>query len=208
MWRATGRGCWGRDVGSAVAGDAASHDGDHGPVEVGLVAFGQAFVVADAPPVFHNPSRCAPDHPAAGQHLESVQVVGPLDDLHGAAGRPGDQLAGVSAVAQIRLTCRNPAASRHSRWRAASRSCTEAAVTTITRDEAEGIGGDVLFAALDFLPGVMPPAGLADGVAPLADWESMTAAVGLMLRPVSSRACPRSSSCILLVAPLACYART
>ncbi len=45
---------------------------------------------------------CLPSYTsAAGQDLEGVQVVRALDDLRGAvqrAGRPGDQLAGVSAV--------------------------------------------------------------------------------------------------------------
>lgn len=33
--------------GGAVAGEAAGHDDDHGPVDVGLMVGGQAFVVAD-----------------------------------------------------------------------------------------------------------------------------------------------------------------
>lgn len=36
---------------AGCAGEAAGHDDDHGPVEVGLVVGGQPFVVADGAPV-------------------------------------------------------------------------------------------------------------------------------------------------------------
>ncbi len=52
--------------GFVAAGDAASHDGDHGTVEVGLVAFGQALAVTDAPPVFHDPPERALHDPGGG----------------------------------------------------------------------------------------------------------------------------------------------
>lgn len=62
---------------------------------------GQPLVIADAASVFHDPSERPLDDPAAGQHLEGVQVVRALNDLQGAvqrASRPGEQLAGVPAV--------------------------------------------------------------------------------------------------------------
>jgi hypothetical protein len=65
------------------------------------VVCGEAFVVAGAAAVAGDPGQGALDHPAARQHFEGVQVIGPSDDLHGqvqpAAG-PRDELAGVAAV--------------------------------------------------------------------------------------------------------------
>jgi hypothetical protein len=41
----------------------------------------QAFVVTDGPAVPGDPGQRPLDHPAAGQDLEGVQVIGPPDDL-------------------------------------------------------------------------------------------------------------------------------
>ena len=46
-------GLWCREL---AAGDAGGHDVDHRPVQVGFVVLGQSLVIADAPPVFHDPS--------------------------------------------------------------------------------------------------------------------------------------------------------
>ena len=85
----------------AGLGQAAGHEGDHGPQDHGFVAGGEAFVVADGPAVLADPGEGALDDPAAGQDLEGVQVRGAPDDLEGElerAGGPGDELAGVDAV--------------------------------------------------------------------------------------------------------------
>jgi hypothetical protein len=41
--------------GGALSGEAAGHDDDHGPVDVGLVVDGLPLVVADGPPVPGDP---------------------------------------------------------------------------------------------------------------------------------------------------------
>ena len=80
-------------------GQAAGHEGDHGPQDHGFVAGGQVLVVADGAAVLADPGEGPLDDPAAGQDLEGVQVaLG--DDLQGhLQGRgPGGELAGVSGV--------------------------------------------------------------------------------------------------------------
>ena len=77
------------------------HDDDHGPVDVGLVTVGQPFVVPDGPAMASDPRQRAFYYPAAGQDLESMQVIGSFHDLEGELERclgRGDQLAGVAAV--------------------------------------------------------------------------------------------------------------
>ena len=64
-----------------LAGEAAGHDDDHGPVDVGLVVGGQPFVVADGAAVAGNPGQGPLDHPPAGQDFEGVQVIGPFHDF-------------------------------------------------------------------------------------------------------------------------------
>jgi MarR family transcriptional regulator, negative regulator of the multidrug operon emrRAB len=72
-----------------AAGDTGGHDVDHRPVQEDLVMFGEPTAVADAAAVFHDPAERPLHHPAAGQHLEGVQVIGPLDDLQDAVQRAG-----------------------------------------------------------------------------------------------------------------------
>lgn len=60
---------------SAGACETAGHEGDHGPVDGGLVVGGQVFVVADAAAVAGDPGPGSPNHPAAGQDPEGVQVI-------------------------------------------------------------------------------------------------------------------------------------
>ena len=82
-------------------GQAAGHEGGHGPHDHGFVAGGQALVVADGAAVAGDPGQRPLHDPPAGQYLEGVQVIGPPDDLHRELERglgPGDQLAGVAAV--------------------------------------------------------------------------------------------------------------
>ena len=42
-------------AGGALAGEAAGHDDDHGPVDVGFVVGGQPLVVPDGAPVAGDP---------------------------------------------------------------------------------------------------------------------------------------------------------
>src|SRR5262245_1755888 len=68
---------------AAIASEAAGHAGDHGPVDGGFVASGEAFVVAGAATVAGDPGQGSFHHPPAGQDFEGVQAVGALDDLDG-----------------------------------------------------------------------------------------------------------------------------
>ena len=80
-------------------GQAAGHEGGHGPQDHGFVAGREAFVVADGAAVLADPGEGALYHPPAGQYLEGVRVA-PGHDLQGHlhAGGPGAQLAGVDGV--------------------------------------------------------------------------------------------------------------
>ncbi len=100
------------------------------------MVFGQALIVGDAPPVFHDPPERALDHPAAGQHLEGMQVAWSLTICRVRRSVLATQVTSSPAYppsAQIKVTARKLAASRHSSGRAPSRSWTEAAVTTTSR---------------------------------------------------------------------------
>ena len=83
----------------AGLGQAACHEGGHGPQDHGFVAGREAFVVADGAAVLADPGEGALDDPPAGQHFEGVRfALG--DDLQGhlQAGGPGGQGAGVSGI--------------------------------------------------------------------------------------------------------------
>src|SRR5436309_13041747 len=84
-----------------LPGEAAAHGDDHGPVDDGLVVCGQPLVVAGGAAVAGDPGQGAPGDPAAGQHLEGVQVTGARDELDGDDERgpgPGDELASVVSL--------------------------------------------------------------------------------------------------------------
>src|SRR6059058_1982764 len=83
------------------AGQAAGHEGDHGPVDGGFVVGGEAFVVAGAAAVAGDPGQRPFDHPAAGQDFEGVLVCGAFDDVDGqveVGGGPGLEFPGVDTV--------------------------------------------------------------------------------------------------------------
>ena len=63
-------------------GQAACHEGGHGPQDHGFVAGREAFVVADGAAVLADPGEGPLDDPAAGQDLEGVRAA-PGDDLDG-----------------------------------------------------------------------------------------------------------------------------
>jgi len=62
------------------AGEAPGHGG-HRPVDHGFMVPGQVLVVADGAAAPGDPRQGPLDDPAAGEHLEGVQVIGPPDDL-------------------------------------------------------------------------------------------------------------------------------
>jgi hypothetical protein len=76
-------------------GEAAGHEGDHGPDDHGFMAGrgrgGEAFVVAGGPAVLADPGEGALDDHAAGQDLEAGDAVaereGFIDNRAAAADR-------------------------------------------------------------------------------------------------------------------------
>jgi hypothetical protein len=56
-------------------GQAAGHEGDHGPEDHGFVAGGQALVVAGGAAVLADPGEGPFYDPAAGQDFEGVRVT-------------------------------------------------------------------------------------------------------------------------------------
>ena len=83
----------------AGLGQAACHEGDHGPQDQGFVAGREAFVVADGPAVLADPGERPLYDPPAGQDLEGVRIA-PGDDLqvhlHGRG--PAAEPAGVDGI--------------------------------------------------------------------------------------------------------------
>src|SRR5260370_12858051 len=63
--------------GGGLAGEAAGHDDDHGPVDVGLMVGAKPFIVADGPAVAGNPRQRPLYDPAAGPYLGGGQVIRP-----------------------------------------------------------------------------------------------------------------------------------
>lgn len=129
-----GEGSWDR-VGSAVAsGEAAGHEGDEGPLDVGFGVGHEAFVVPRVAAGPHRPRIRPFNHPALGQQDEALGVLGLGDDLDGDAQGglgPGGELVSAIAVARPTSTISGCSAWRRvSRTRAASRSWTSAGVTS------------------------------------------------------------------------------
>src|SRR5260370_38815489 len=69
--------------GGGLAGEAAGHDGDHGPVGVGLMVGAKPFIVADGPAGAGNPRQRPPYGPPAGGGLGSGGGVGTAAPLRG-----------------------------------------------------------------------------------------------------------------------------
>jgi len=63
-------------------GQAAGHQGDHGPRDHGFMAGREAFIVAGGTAVLADPGERPLHDPAAGQDLERVRVA-PGDYLDG-----------------------------------------------------------------------------------------------------------------------------
>jgi hypothetical protein len=93
-------------------GQAAGHQGGHGPQDHGFVAGGQVFVVADGASVLADPGEGPLDDPAAGQDLEGVRVAFGDDlDSHLQGGRPAGELA-VRSTYKIASTIRRTGQTR------------------------------------------------------------------------------------------------
>src|SRR5881392_2976934 len=146
-------------------GEAAGHEGDHGPQDHGFVAGGQVLVVAGGAAVLADPGEGPFDDPAAGQDLEGVRVaLG--DDLqsHLQGCGPGGQLAGVSGVGPDQAdTVAGASGVPQQGPRGVAvldRSCGDDHV----QDQPAGVDGDVAFAAVDLLGVIPAAAGAGDGV--------------------------------------------
>jgi len=143
----------------AGLGQAAGHQGDHGPQDHGFVAGGQVLIVADGAAVLADPGECPLYHPAAGQDLKDV-LLAPGDDLHGdLQGRgPDGELAGVggigpdqpdAAAGAVQVPQQRPGAVAVLDGRGGDHH---------GQDQAHRIHGDVPLAAVDLL-GVIPAPG-------------------------------------------------
>ena len=129
----------------------------------------QAFVVADGAAAPGDPRQGPLDDPAAGQHLEGVQVIGPLDDfqrqlrLELGLG-PGDELAGVSAVGPGEPD-RGECFPQVPQQRPGSVAVLDAGGgDQHGQQQPDGVDSDVPLAAVDLLARVVAAAGLPDGL--------------------------------------------
>jgi hypothetical protein len=112
-------------------GQAAGHQGGHGPQDHGFTAGGEASVIAGGAAVPADPGEPPLCDPAAGQDLEGVRVAPGGDlDRHRHGGGPGGELAVQTASARIRRMRPRARWRFRSSGRAASRSGADAAVIT------------------------------------------------------------------------------
>ena len=168
----------------AGLGQAACHQGDHGPQDHGFVAGREAFVVADSAAVLADPGEGPLHDPPAGQDLEGVRLA-PGDDLevHLQGRGPAGELAGVNGLAEIRRTRWLVRCRFHSSGRAASRSWTEAAVITTASSRPIESTAMCRLRPFTFFALSHPRVALGTVSAARTDWESMIAAVGAASRP-------------------------
>jgi GntR family transcriptional regulator len=130
--------------------------------------------------------------------LEGLGVIGPFDDLDGQLQplrRPRQQLPGVAAVGPGPADATTGALEVEQQRPAASRSCTDAGVTSTSSSSPVVSTAMCRLRPLTFLALSQPRLALGTVAAARTDWESMTAAVGSAARPVAWRARPRNMSC-------------
>jgi hypothetical protein len=146
-------------------GQAAGHQGDHGPQDHGFVAGWEAFVVADGAAVLADPGEGPLHDPAAGKDLKRVRVaLGDDLDIHPQGRGPSGELAGVCGIGPGQA---DPAAGTVQVPQ--QRPGGVAVLDGCGGDhhgqqQAHGIDGDVPFAAVDLLGVVPAPAGARHGV--------------------------------------------
>jgi hypothetical protein len=177
-------------------GQAARHEGDHGPQDHGFVARREVFIVADGAAVLADPGESALHDPPAGQDLEGVRVA-PGDDADGhlqGCGL-GGELAGVDGISPdqadaaaglVQVLQQRPGRIPILDGRGGDHD---------GQQQAHRVHRDVPLAAIIFLALSQPRVALGTVSAARADWESMTAAVGCGLRPAAARTWARSTSC-------------
>src|SRR6266571_5710803 len=177
-------------------GQAACHEGGHGPQDHGFVAGREAFVVADGAAVLADPGECPLYHPAAGQHLEGVRVA-PGDDLQGhlQAGGPAGELAGVDSTGPDQADAAAGAVQVPQQRPGGVAVLDGGGGDHHGQQQAHRVYGDVPLAAVHFFRVIPAAGGLGHGVGARTDWESITAAVGSTSRPAATRTWARSTSC-------------
>src|SRR5439155_27287586 len=133
-------------------GQAAGHEGDHGPQDHGFVAGGQVLVVPDCAAVLADPGEGPLDDPAAGQDFEGVRfALG--DDLQGhlQAGGPGGQGAGVSGIGPDQPDTPAGAVGVPQQWPGGVTVLGAGGGDQDFQQQAAGVDGDVAFAAVDLM---------------------------------------------------------
>jgi hypothetical protein len=128
---------WGLAV--VVAGQAAGHDDDGGPVDHGRGVRGGALAVAGQAAVAHQPAEGALDDPAAAQHLEGVRATTSTMMAATAWAYLASGLPLYPVSAHMILSVLKASNRRMSRIFAPALSLTDAAMTTSTRPMAHGI---------------------------------------------------------------------
>ena len=177
-------------------GEAPGHEGDHGPQDHGFVAGGQVLIIAGGAAVFADPGEGPFDDPVAGQDLEGVRVALGHDlEGHLQCGGPGGQRAGVSGIGPDQADTPAGAVGVPQQRPAATRSWTDAAVTTTSKIRPVVSTAMCRLRPLTFLALSQPRVALGTVSAARTDWESITAAVGWGVRPAAVRTWARSTSC-------------
>ena len=150
------RGCfksWG-------ACQAAEHESDHSGVDPGFGGFRQCFIILAQSPVPAQPGESALHHPASGQHLKTVAVLGtphylqsptrqcrhPLDQLSGVAAIRPDQAQPGKPSGQLANDQLGPIPVLHVGW-----------VHRHRQPQSLGIHHNMPFAAFHLLARVVPP---------------------------------------------------
>ncbi len=146
-------------------GQAAGHEGGHGPQDHGFVAGGEALVVADGAAVLADPGEGALYHPAAGKHLEGVRVA-PGDDLqvHLQGRGPGAQLAGVDGIGPDQADAAGGAVQVPQQRPGGVAVLDGRGGDHHGQQQAHRVHRDVPFPAIHFFGVIPPPAGLRHGV--------------------------------------------
>ena len=174
---------------SFFGSEPVEHQIDHGHVDEVLAGLGEEFVVLAQTPISAQPSERALDDPTFGQNREALAGVGALDDLKLAVGKLLDpllQLAAVGAVAPELLESRRVEANLLDHHLGAVAVLHAGRMHDHPNHQSKGVDDKMALTSFNLLASIIaarwPPFSVV-----LTDWLSMIAALGVALRPLSSR---------------------